>query len=161
YVLGLEADRESARAVALGGALEQGRHEQVHVAQAVAQRRELELEHRDAKEQILAERALLHELAQVLVRGREQAEVAAKGARAAHALEGVLLQHAQELGLSLGAELRHLVEKERAAIGLLEAPLTRAHGSGERALFVAEQLRVLQGLGDGAAVDRDEWALRT
>ena len=42
-------------------------------------------------------------------------------ARAAEALELVLLQHAQELGLRARAHVADLVEEQRAAVGLLEA----------------------------------------
>jgi len=40
---------------------------------------------------------------------------------AAHALNLVLLQHAQQLGLHVGADLTQLVEEDRAAVRELEA----------------------------------------
>src|SRR2546428_2768786 len=40
--------------------------------------------------------------------------------RRAHAMEGLLLQHAQELALLIGAQLADLVQEDRAAIGLHE-----------------------------------------
>jgi hypothetical protein len=70
------------------------------------------------------------------------------------------LEHAQELHLEVGRHLRELVEEERSAVGLLEEPLLVAHGAGERALDVSEDLRLEQGLGQGAAVDGEEGAVR-
>ena len=54
----------------------------------------------------------------------------------------------------------HLVEEQRAAAGLLEAPRPGGHRAGEGALHVAEQLGLEQGLGERAAVDGHERAAR-
>ena len=58
---------------------------------------------------------------------------------AADPLELVLLEHAQELRLRDRADVADFVEKERAAVGLLDAP-RRLVGAGECALLVAEEL---------------------
>jgi hypothetical protein len=52
--------------------------------------------------------------------------------------------------------LRDLVEEERPAARFLEEPLPELDRAGERALHVAEELALQQGLGDGGAVHRDE-----
>ena len=76
--------------------------------------------------------------------------------RAAEPLELALLQHAQQLDLRREVELADLVEKERAAFGQLEPPLLRRVGAGERALLVAEQLRLDQVLRQRRAAHLDE-----
>jgi hypothetical protein len=57
------------------------------------------------------------------------------------------LQHTQQAGLHAGGQLAHLVEQQRAAVGLAEQTGALARGAGERAAGVAEQL----GLGQLAA----------
>jgi hypothetical protein len=67
-----------------------------------------------------------------------------------------VLQHAQHLGLRRRRHVAHLVEEERARVGLLELAGPVLHRAGERALHVPEQL-ALDELGrDGGAVDLDE-----
>jgi hypothetical protein len=53
--------------------------------------------------------------------------------RAADALERILLEHAQELGLQPRSDLADLVQQQRAAIGQLEPSATQAIGAGESA----------------------------
>ena len=62
----------------------------------------------------------------------------------ADALEGVLLQDAQELHLEVQRHLADLVEEQRAAVRRLEAAHAVAHRAGERAAHVAEQLALEQ-----------------
>ena len=76
--------------------------------------------------------------------------------RASHALELALLQHAQELGLEVEGHLADLVEKDRAAVGQLEAALARRQGTRERALLVPEELTLLEARSDCGAVDLDQ-----
>ena len=79
---------------------------------------------------------------------------------AADALEGPLLQHAQQLDLRALGNLADLVEEERAAVGLLEAPLAPRDRAGERAALVAEELALEQPLGERRAVQADERLVR-
>jgi hypothetical protein len=51
----------------------------------------------------------------------------------------VLLEHAQDLGLRVGAHVADFVEEQRATVGLLESSDALLVGAGERAFFVAEQ----------------------
>ena len=51
-------------------------------------------------------------------------------------------------------DLADLVEEERAAVGLLEAPLATRDRAGERAALVAEQLALEERLGERRAVQR-------
>ena len=80
------------------------------------------------------------------------------GPRRADPLERPVLQHAQELGLHVDAELADLVEEQRAAVRRLEPAGARRDGAGERAFLVAEQLALDQGGGNGRAVDAHERA---
>ena len=77
-------------------------------------------------------------------------------AAAAEPSERAFLQHAQQLDLGGRRHLADFVQKERAAIGQLEASLTPVGGARERALLVPEDLAFEQRLGNGRAVDRDE-----
>src|SRR5690606_680233 len=67
-----------------------------------------------------------------------------------------LLKNAEQLDLHIEAHVPDLVEKERAALGKLEASDSGADRSGERALLVTEQLALEQLARDRAAVDGDE-----
>jgi hypothetical protein len=106
--------------------------------------------------EILAKAASAHRFGQIAVGGRHDAHVDLDGARAAHALEAALLQHAQQLGLQLGFELADLVEKQGSPIGQLEATAMVRHGAREGPLFVPEHLAFEERLRDGRAVDGDE-----
>ena len=84
---------------------------------------------------------------------RQQAHVHGNGRAAAHALEHPLLQDAQDLGLRGGTQVGNLVQKQRAAVGLLELADARLHSRGH-ALLDAEEFALDQGLGQGRAVER-------
>src|SRR5262249_16867279 len=86
---------------------------------------------------------------QVTVRGRDQAYVGADGFVAADALESLILEQAQHLGLQSQRHVADLVQEQRAAADLLELADAAAVGAGEGALLVAEQLALQQRLGDG------------
>ena len=70
--------------------------------------------------------------------------------------DGSLLQHSQQLHLSGGGQFPDLVQEQGAAVRRREVPGTRPVGAGERALLVAEQLRLHQLGRQRAAVDGDE-----
>ena len=56
------------------------------------------------------------------------------------------------------SELANLIQEQGSTVGLFEPSLAPRHGTGKRALLVAEQLRVDQLGGDGAAVHAAERA---
>ena len=93
---------------------------------------------------------------EVLMGGGQDPHVDRDRLRAADALEGHFLEHAQQLGLNLEVDVADLVQEERAAVGLLEPPDAVAVGPGERTLDVAEQLAFEQALRQGGAVELDE-----
>ena len=131
-------------------------HQQRNIFRPLAQRRQVHGDDVQPIVEILAERPLLHHLRQVGVGRGDDADVDLDGARVADALELALLQHAQQLHLQRHRHRPHLVEEQRAAVGLLEPALPHRHRAGERAADVAEQLGIEQRLGNRADVERDE-----
>ena len=83
----------------------------------------------EAEVEVLAEAALADLLLEVLVGGGDDPHVHLDRARAAHGLDVLLLQRAQDLGLGLEAHVADLVEEERAAVGQLELALARGEGA--------------------------------
>ena len=115
--------------------------------------------HRDdleTEEQVLAETPRGDLALEVAVGRGDDAHVDLDRLGRPDAPDLALLQDAQELNLHLRADLADLVEEQRAALGLLEEPALRRAGPRERAALVAEELALQDGLGQGAAVDRDE-----
>ena len=72
--------------------------------------------------EVLAEAPLAHGRAQVLVGRRHQPQVDLHRPPA-QPLDLALLQHAQQLHLDVRRDLADLVEEQRAAVGLHEAPV--------------------------------------
>ena len=129
------------------------------VVRPLPQRRQHEREDVQPVVEVLAEAAVGDHPRQVAVRGRHQPHVHLDRLRAAEALELLLLQHAEQLGLQLQRDVADLVEEQRPLVGQLEAADLLADGAGEGALLVAEQLALQQPRGDGRAVELDEGAV--
>ena len=111
------------------------------------------------KYEILAVLTRGHGRAQVLVRRRDDADVDLERRGAADPLELLLLERTKNLRLQGEGQVADLVQKQRAMIRHLElAGLARVR-AGERALLVAEQLGLEQGLGNRRAVDRHEGSI--
>ncbi len=92
------------------------------------------------------------------MRGGDHAHVDVDRGLAADPVELALRQHAQQPGLQRHRHVADLVEEQRAAVGLLEAPAPERIRAGEGAALVAEELRLEQVLGDRRGVERDERA---
>src|SRR6202007_1259583 len=90
---------------------------------------------------------------EVAVGGGDDAHVDPDVRRAADALEGALLEEAQQLDLQCRGDLADLVEEDGAAVGRLEQPFALALGVGESAALVAEELALEEGLRQRAAGD--------
>src|SRR6185436_21086823 len=88
---------------------------------ALAQRRQAQADDVEAMEQVLAERARLDPLLEILVRRRDDANVALHRVVAADAIELAVGEDAQQPRLQVERHVADLVEEERAAVGLLEA----------------------------------------
>src|SRR5690606_18975487 len=115
-----------------------------------------DLHHAQTIEEILTEGPLVDHLPQVPVGRRHDAHVHRDLPVPADPLDLAVLQDAKELGLKGEVELADLVEEDRAAVGLLEAPAVALGRAGERAALVAEERALDQVLRDRAAVLDDE-----
>ncbi|MGB8958488.1 MAG: hypothetical protein WCC00_05705 [Candidatus Aminicenantales bacterium] len=122
----------------------------------LAQGRRIERDDVQAEEEVLPEPPLLDLLPQVLVGRGDDPDVDLGDLARADLLDFTLLEDAQDLGLGPEAHVADLVEKDRAAVGLLELTRLLLRGPGEGPLLVAEELRFDELLRDGGAVDLDE-----
>ena len=98
--------------------------EQRDVVLAIAQRRQLDRDHVEAVEEILAELPFLHHLPQVDVGRGDDADVDLDRLHAAEPHEVALLDHAQQLGLRLERDVADLVEEDAALVGEVEQSLS-------------------------------------
>ncbi|MNS89099.1 hypothetical protein D3C72_1230990 [compost metagenome] len=126
------------------------------VLAALAQRRNAQRQHAQPVEQVGAEASVALRGHQVHVRGRDDAQVQRDRLVPAQSRDGALLQEAQQRHLAFQRQVADLVEKQRAALRLLDPADLALVRAGERTLLVAEQFRLHQVRGDGAAVDGDE-----
>ena len=92
----------------------------------LAQRRHVDADHVQPVQQVLAELALAHALVEILVSRRDHAHVDAHRDLSADAIELALREHAQQPRLQLRRHVADLVEEQRAAVRLLEAPAALA-----------------------------------
>ena len=137
---------------------EQALDEQRDVLAAVAQSGDLDRDDVEAIEEILAERARARAFAEIAVGRGEDAHVDLALLVRADRADDAALEHVQELRLERGRHLAHLVEEQRAAVGLGEEAARALVAPGERALHVAEELALQERLGERRAVDGDERA---
>ena len=93
---------------------------------------------------------------QVLVGGGDDAHVDLHRRLPADAIELALRQHAQQPRLQRRRHVADFIEKQSAAVGLLEAAAAQRVGAGESALLVAEQFGLQQVRREGGGVERDE-----
>ena len=131
------------------------------IGRAFAQGRYLQVDDIEPEQQVLAERAFAHGIAEVAVRGGDDADIDRHRPGAADAIDHALLDGAQKLRLQPHVHLGDFIEQQRAAARLLELADAARHRAGERALFMAEQLGFEQVLGNRGAIDRDERGART
>ena len=107
--------------------------QRLDVLRPLAQRRQVDLEDVEAEEQVVAEAALGDAARQVLVRGRQDADVERLRLVAADRQHLVVLQHAQQLDLHRQRDVGQLVEEDGAAVGQGEQAGPGLGGAGERA----------------------------
>ena len=138
------ADRPSeARALAAREVLDEERD----VLATLAQRRQPDRDDVQAVVEVLAEATRPHLGEQVAIARRHEAHVDDAHLRAAEPLHLALLDGAQELRLDAERQRVDVVEKERPAVGELEAAEASRRRAREGALLVAEELALEQGLG--------------
>ena len=121
----------------------------------------LELRHVDGKlvdavVEVLAKLSVGHQAGQVAIGGAHQSNVDVYLVGATQWAHLALLQGAQQLHLHIIRQVAHLIEKQRAAVGLHEGARLVGGGPGEGALHVSEKLRCRHLLGNGATVEREE-----
>ena len=126
-------------------------HEEVHeerdVLGAIAERREMDGEDVESVVEILAEGLFLDRFQQVAVGGGDDADIDPDRRLAADAVEFMLLQDVEQLGLDLGREFADLIEEDGAAVGELEAADAPGDGAREGPLLVAEELALHEPVG--------------
>ena len=90
------------------------------VVAAIAQRRQVQLEHAEAIVQVFAKSFVADVLLQILIRGGDDAHIDADFLGRADGQERMAFQNSQQLGLAFQRQLADFVEKQRAQVGLLE-----------------------------------------
>ena len=130
--------------------------QQNHIIAALAQRRNVYLDDRQPVIKIEAESRGLAFGLQIAVRRRDDSHVERYVFQPADPPERAFFKHSQQLRLQAQFKLADLVQKERAAFGLLEQTFLASLRIGESAFLIAEQLAFDQVRGDCGAVDRDE-----
>src|SRR5467141_2926395 len=126
--------------------------EKGHIFAAVAQRRNLEVDHVQAVKQIFAEAALANQSEEVDVGSGYDAHVNLELLGAAETHEFALLNHAQKFGLRFGANGGDFIEENGALIGDFEEALLGSNGAGEGALHMAEKLGLQEIHGDRSRI---------
>ena len=121
-------------------ALEEVLGERRDVPRPLAERRQGHAHDVEAVVEVQAEEAVPDGGPEVAVGRGDEADVGLDRPRPADALEGLVLEDAQELRLERGADVADLVEEHRPAVGDLELPALLLVRAREGALLVAEQL---------------------
>ena len=123
-----------------GAVLQKGFNQKRDVHLAVAQRRHGQRHDMQAEIQVVAEFSLGYEFREILVRGGDQSDIGGQGFAASHTLESPLAENAENFHLGRKVDLADFIQKERAALGLLEPPDPALKRPGERSFLVAEKL---------------------
>src|SRR5215472_12920497 len=89
----------------------------------------------------------------------DDSDIGADWHAAANRCELTFLKHTQEPGLSVDRHVANLVEKQCAALRLLEAPHAACGSPGESTFLVAEQLALDQLAGDRGHIDGNKRAV--
>src|SRR4029453_3382998 len=132
-----------------------------NVPRAFAQRRNADREYRQPKIQIFPELLRGDRRLQLAVRRGNDADVDVKRLRAADTFEPLFLERTEDLCLEPQREIPDFVEKQRAAVRELKSARFAGGGPCKCALFMTEQLRLEQRIGNRRAVDGDKRPFRT
>ncbi len=125
------------------------------VSGAVTEGRKMDGDDVDAVVEVFAEAAGARHLFKVFVGGADEAEVDLAEGAAAEALDLVVFEDAEELGLKGEGEGGDLVEEEGAVVGELDLAGAGLGGAGEGAFFATEEFRLDEVFGEGGAVEAD------
>ena len=127
--------------------------QQGNVFAALLKARQFQMDHADAIVQVVAERAGLDQLGQVLVRGRHDTDIDGDRLNTAERFDHSFLEHPQQSDLHGRRNIADLVQEDRAAVGQREPPRLVAFGVGEGPRFVPEQLALQQRVRQRRTVD--------
>ncbi|MDT4861076.1 hypothetical protein FQZ97_956670 [compost metagenome] len=105
-----------------------------------AQRGQGEVHHLQAEIQVFAEAAGGHFVGQAAVGGGHDAQVHRHQLLTAHRADLQVFNGAQQRGLDGQRQVGDLVQKQGAALRVVEQPVARSGGAGEGPPSVAEQL---------------------
>src|SRR5207253_5438153 len=130
--------------------------EQDYVLAAFAQRRNLNGENRQPKEEIAAKLALIHGAAQIFIRGCDDAHINRHRSAPADAIDRLFFNYPQQLALHGQRQFSNFIEENRAARSEFKLAQPALAGAGKRAPLVPEQFVLDQGLGNRRAVNCDE-----
>src|SRR2546421_11636483 len=114
--------------------------QEIDVLAAVTQRRDVDLDGIQAKEEVLAEPAGSGLGIHVGVRSREYSHVDAPRRGRADTLEISRFQNAQEFRLQIERNVGDFVQEQRAAISEFETPDAIGPRIGKRAFYVTKEL---------------------
>src|SRR5437773_5952100 len=129
---------------------------------ARTQRRHGDAHDVEAKIKIIAEFSLPHQLLKVLVRRCDHPDIGTQGLRATDAFERALLAHySQQFHLRARIDLTNLIEKDGAAVRLLEPSDPAFMRAGESAPFVPKKLAFQQSRRQRRAVHHHKFRLVT
>ncbi len=123
----------------------------------LGQRRGTNEKDRQTVVEVGAEGAFLGVLGKRAMGGGNNTHVDLESLVVAHPLQLAALDEAKQLRLQGQRHLTDLVEKERAAVGGLDASHPALHRAGKGAAGVSEELRFEQRLGNGRAINGDKW----
>src|SRR5690606_22866108 len=123
---------------------------------AFAKWRNLDRKDVEAVEEIFAEAALADLFSEVLVGGRNQADVDLDRATGTDRVYLALLNRAQQLDLNACGQIADLVQEQRAAIGFHEFADVAFGCARECTLLVSEEDAFHQIVGNGTTIDGDE-----
>ena len=112
--------------------------QQQDILRALTQRGKCERHHSEPVVEIASEASCTCRGSQVLVRGGDELDVDALGARGAETADRLFFDHLQELCLQALGQQRDFVEKEGSPVRGVQQPGFRASGVSERATLEAE-----------------------
>ena len=119
--------------------------------------REAQREHVEAVKEVRPEPFLCHKLAEILMRGAQDAYVEGDHLRPAHAYQFPFLKHAQQPPLKGKRQVSDFIEEQGSGVGQLEhARLALTPRAGKRAFLIAEKFAFQQPFGDGGTVHGHE-----
>ena len=143
-------------AIGLGDVFEKVVAEDKEITLALPQRGHVQGDNAEAPIQIFPEGALFDHLSEVAIGGGDDADIDLDGLTAADALDGLLTESAEELDLGAGVDFTDLIQEQGTAVRLLKAANAALHGSGEGALFMAEEFAFEDLRGESGAVDGNQ-----